>query len=116
MERLRYMERPWLTLGEPTFTMRPRRAWPVRSIACTRRGQGGAPSRALAAWHSLPLADGRARAASRAPQEDAMGLRSWWVRWLVLACVVGGRGAVPAGADELVIGGQCDRTGPTKAV
>ena len=45
-----------------------------------------------------------------------MGLRSWWVRWLVLACVVGGRGAVPAGADELVIGGQCDRTGPTKAV
>src|SRR5205809_283066 len=65
---------------------------------------------------TTPLADGRARAASRAPQEDAMGLRSWWVRWLVLACVVGGRGAVPAGADELVIGGQCDRTGPTKAV
>jgi branched-chain amino acid transport system substrate-binding protein len=45
-----------------------------------------------------------------------MGLRSWVVRWLVLVCLVGGRGAVPAGADELVIGGQCDRTGPTKAV
>src|SRR5215510_2353571 len=45
-----------------------------------------------------------------------MGLRSWLVRWLVLVCVVGGRWAGPAGADELVIGGQCDRTGPTKAV
>src|SRR5262245_11405520 len=45
-----------------------------------------------------------------------MGLRSWVVHWLVLVCLVGGRGAEPARADELVIGGQCDRTGPTKAV
>jgi branched-chain amino acid transport system substrate-binding protein len=45
-----------------------------------------------------------------------MRLRSWLMCWLVLACVVGGRWIGPAAADELVIGGQCDRTGPTKAV
>src|SRR6516165_5890998 len=45
-----------------------------------------------------------------------MRLRSWLVGCLVLACIVTMGSAVPAVADEIVIGGQCDRTGPTKPV
>src|SRR5262252_8611071 len=45
-----------------------------------------------------------------------MRLRSWLVGCLVLACIVAMGNAVPVVADEIVIGGQCDRTGPTKPV
>jgi len=45
-----------------------------------------------------------------------MLLRRWWLSYLILAWVVGAVGVVPAVADEIVIGGQCDRTGPTKPV
>src|SRR5262245_53546228 len=45
-----------------------------------------------------------------------MGLRSWLAGWLVLMCVVGMGSVRSAVADEIVIGGQCDRTGPTKPV
>ena len=45
-----------------------------------------------------------------------MRLRRWLVGCLVLACVIGVGSVVPAVADEIVIGGQCDRTGPTKPV
>jgi branched-chain amino acid transport system substrate-binding protein len=45
-----------------------------------------------------------------------MRLYRWLVGCLVLACVVGVASMVPAVADEIVIGGQCDRTGPTKPV
>jgi branched-chain amino acid transport system substrate-binding protein len=45
-----------------------------------------------------------------------MRLRRWLARCLVLVCVVGVERVVPALADEIVIGGQCDRTGPTKPV
>ena len=45
-----------------------------------------------------------------------MWLRRWLVSCLVLGCVVGVGSVVPAVADEIVIGGQCDRTGPTKPV
>src|SRR2546427_11257543 len=49
-------------------------------------------------------------------KENAMRLRRWLVGCLVLACVIGVGSVVPAVADEIVIGGQCDRTGPTKTV
>lgn len=45
-----------------------------------------------------------------------MGLRSWLAGWLVLMCVVGMGRVLAAVADEIVIGGQCDRTGITKSV
>ena len=45
-----------------------------------------------------------------------MQCRRWLLSYLVLACVVGVGGVVPVVADEIVIGGQCDRTGPTKPV
>ena len=45
-----------------------------------------------------------------------MQLRRWLLSYLVLACVVGVGSVVPVVADEIVIGGQCDRTGPTKSV
>jgi branched-chain amino acid transport system substrate-binding protein len=45
-----------------------------------------------------------------------MGLRKWLVGCLALACVVAVGSRAPAVADEIVIGGQCDRTGPTKPV
>jgi branched-chain amino acid transport system substrate-binding protein len=46
-----------------------------------------------------------------------MQLRRWMVGGWVLACMMGMIGLVPALADhEIVIGGQCDRTGPTKSV
>jgi branched-chain amino acid transport system substrate-binding protein len=46
-----------------------------------------------------------------------MRLRSWLVGCLVLACVVGVVWVLPAAADhEIVVGGQCDRTGATKTV
>jgi branched-chain amino acid transport system substrate-binding protein len=44
-------------------------------------------------------------------------MRSW--TWLVGLCVCGvvaATAGTPARADEIVIGGQCDRTGPTKNV
>ena len=43
-----------------------------------------------------------------------MLLRSWLVRWLVLVWVVGAGSLQPAVAEDIVIGGQCDRTGLTK--
>src|SRR5215510_13584920 len=45
-----------------------------------------------------------------------MGLYRWLVACLVLACVIGVGRVAPVVADEIVIGGQCDRTGPTKPV
>ena len=45
-----------------------------------------------------------------------MGLRRWLVGCLVVACIIGVGSVVPVVADEIVIGGQCDRTGPTKPV
>ena len=45
-----------------------------------------------------------------------MRLRSWLAGCLVLVCVVGVGRVVPAVAEEIVIGGQCDRTGPTKPI
>src|SRR5262249_57458230 len=45
-----------------------------------------------------------------------MQLRKWLLSYLVLVCVVAVGSVVPAVADEIVIGGQCDRTGPTKTV
>lgn len=45
-----------------------------------------------------------------------MGLHRWLVGCLVLACVIGVESLGSAVADEIVIGGQCDRTGPTKPV
>ncbi len=34
----------------------------------------------------------------------------------VLAVLLGAGGLLSAGADEIVVGGQCDRTGPTKFI
>jgi len=45
-----------------------------------------------------------------------MPFRSWLVRCLVLVCVVGAGSVVSAVAEDIVIGGQCDRTGPTKPI
>lgn len=45
-----------------------------------------------------------------------MRLRSWLAGWLVLVGVVGMGSVISAVADEIVIGGQCDRTGITKSV
>src|SRR5262249_61912811 len=45
-----------------------------------------------------------------------MQLRSWLVRCLVRAWVVAVGGLRPAVAADIVIGGQCDRTGPTKSI
>src|SRR5215510_10949464 len=45
-----------------------------------------------------------------------MPLRSWLVPGLVLVWVVGMGSLRPAGAEDIIIGGQCDRTGPTKSI
>jgi branched-chain amino acid transport system substrate-binding protein len=45
-----------------------------------------------------------------------MQLRRWVCDFIAVACVVGLVGIIPALADTIVIGGQCDRTGPTKNV
>jgi branched-chain amino acid transport system substrate-binding protein len=45
-----------------------------------------------------------------------MVLRRWWFRCLVLVGVVGMGGLRPAVAEDIVIGGQCDRTGLTKPI
>ena len=46
-----------------------------------------------------------------------MQLHRWLSGVIALACVVGIVGVLPALADHtIVIGGQCDRTGPTKNV
>jgi branched-chain amino acid transport system substrate-binding protein len=45
-----------------------------------------------------------------------MQLRRWVCGFIAVACVVGLVGIMPALADTIVIGGQCDRTGPTKNV
>jgi branched-chain amino acid transport system substrate-binding protein len=46
-----------------------------------------------------------------------MQFHKWFVRCLVVLLLVGISGVlVPAFAEELVIGGTCDRTGPTKNV
>lgn len=44
-------------------------------------------------------------------------MRSWkWLVGMVLCGLVAGMASTTARADEIVIGGQCDRTGPTKNV
>jgi branched-chain amino acid transport system substrate-binding protein len=46
-----------------------------------------------------------------------MRLRQWLIGTLALGLVVDGGVAAPAGADHVIkIGGQCDRTGPTKLI
>ena len=40
-----------------------------------------------------------------------MQLRRWLLSCLILVCVMG-----VGSADEIVVGGQCDRTGPTKSI
>ena len=45
-----------------------------------------------------------------------MVLRRWWFRCLVLVGVVGMGSLKPAVAEDIVIGGQCDRTGLTKPI
>jgi branched-chain amino acid transport system substrate-binding protein len=42
--------------------------------------------------------------------------RRWRIGLVVVACVMGITGVLAAVADEIVIGGSCDRTGPTKNV
>src|SRR5712691_7117849 len=65
---------------------------------------------------SIPIEYGLELSYYLSPKEDSMWLRSWLVHCLVLACAVGVGSAGPAVAEEIVIGGQCDRTGPTKPV
>ena len=46
-----------------------------------------------------------------------MQFHRWMVSGWTLVCLLGVLGVVPALAEqEIVIGGQCDRTGPTKSV
>lgn len=45
-----------------------------------------------------------------------MQFRSWWIGCFVLIGMVSVVGVVSGLADEIVIGGMCDRTGPTKPV
>ena len=45
-----------------------------------------------------------------------MQFRRWLSGCLILMWIVGVVSVAPALADEIVIGGQCDRTGPTKPV
>lgn len=45
-----------------------------------------------------------------------MHLHRWVLYCLVLMCTVRGGSGGPALAEEIVIGGQCDRTGPTKSI
>ncbi len=62
----------------------------------------------------MPLAYGSALSEALSPKENAMALRRWWFHCLVLVCLAGVGRVSPAVAEEIVIGGQCDRTGPTK--
>lgn len=45
-----------------------------------------------------------------------MRIRAWWASFLVAVLVMGLTGSLPAAwaDDEIIMGGMCDRTGPTK--
>jgi len=45
-----------------------------------------------------------------------MTLQRWWVRCDVLVYFAAVGRVIPTVAAEIVIGGQCDRTGATKSV